>query len=264
MIKVSEGLLKKRIKNNDLLLSATILDSRSTAVIEAYNAAGYDMVLIDKEHSPLNEETITDLIRVARCLSFPVMVRVAEDCYHEINRALDQGADGIFVPRIKSREQVERIVEMMRYKPYGIKGLAGSSCPIGKYIGWNTVEEQIDTVNNNTVLGIQIETAEALDNLDDILSVEGVDIALIGNDDLSMNMGIPGQVKAPEYIEAVTHIFETCKKHGVLPGIATGDVDTTVYWINKGAKVIWYTCDIYMLLAASKRDLGLIRDQISE
>ncbi|MHB1457860.1 MAG: HpcH/HpaI aldolase family protein [Armatimonadota bacterium] len=262
MIRVCEGLLKKRVKNNDVLISATILDSRSPGVIEAYEAAGYDMVLIDREHSALNSETIGDLVRVARCLGFPVMVRAAEDCYHEINRVLDQGADGIFVPRIKSREQVERIVQMVKYKPLGIRGFAGSSCPIGKYAGWDSPQEQVDAVNNNTVVGIQIETQEALDNLDDILSVDGVDVAVIGNDDLSMSMGLIGQTKGAKYIQTVERIIEACNRHGVLPGIAVGDPETTVFWINKGAKMIWYACDIYMLYAASKRELGIIREQI--
>lgn len=262
-MRVCEGLLKKRVQNGDVLINATILDTRSPAVIEAYHAAGYDMVLIDREHSALNEETIADLVRVARCLGFPCMVRVAEDCYHEINRTLDQGADGIFVPRIKSREQVERIVQMVKYRPLGIRGLAGSSCPIGKYSGWDSVTDQIEAVNANTVIGIQIETAESLERLDEILSVEGVDIALIGNDDLSINMGMPGQTKDPRYIETVEHVFDACRKHGVLPGIAVGDPETTVFWINRGAKVIWYSCDIYMLLNTSRRELGQIREQIN-
>lgn len=261
-MRVCEGLLKERVKNNDLLISATILDSRSPAVIEAYHTAGYDMVLIDREHSALNEETIADLVRVARCLGFPVMVRVAEDCYHELNRTLDQGADGIFVPRIRSREQVEKLVQMVKYKPLGMRGLAGSSCPIGKYSGWTSAEEQIEAVNRNTVVGIQIETIEALENLDDILSVEGVDMAVVGNDDLSIGMGIPGQTTSPEYIAAVERIFEACRRHGVLPGIAVGGPESTIYWVNKGAKVIWYTCDIYMLLDTSRRELGQIRANI--
>ncbi|MHB1001613.1 MAG: HpcH/HpaI aldolase family protein [Armatimonadota bacterium] len=261
-MRVCEGLLKDRVKNNDLLISATILDSRSPAVIEAYHAAGYDMVLIDREHSALNEETIADLVRVARCLGFPVMVRVAEDCYHELNRTLDQGPDGIFVPRIRSREQVEKLVQMVKYKPLGMRGLAGSSCPIGKYSGWTSPVEQIEAVNRNTVVGIQIETVEALNNLDDILSVEGVDMAVVGNDDLSIGMGIPGQTNSPEYIAAVERIFEACRRHNVLPGIAVGGPESTIYWVNKGAKVIWYTCDIYMLLDTSRRELGQIRANI--
>ncbi len=250
------------VDRGDVIISGGIMDSRSTAVVEVYQAAGYDMVMIDREHTSLSEETISDHVRVARCLDFPCMVRVAEDCYHELNRALDQAPDGIYVPRIKSREQVERLVSTVRYKPLGIRGLAGSSCPVGKYRGWNSVEEQIATVNANTVIGIQIETAEALADLDGILSVDGVDVAVVGNDDLSMNMGIPGDILNPEYIAAVERMIDACNRHGVMPGIAVGDPERAAFWIKKGMKMIWYACDIYLLLAASTRDLAEIHHRL--
>ncbi|MCE5197680.1 MAG: aldolase/citrate lyase family protein [Armatimonadota bacterium] len=260
-MRVCEGTLKRKVKNNDVLLFGCILDSRSASVVEVFHATGYDGVLIDREHSPLTEETIADHIRVARCLGLPCMVRVAEDCYHELNRALDQGADGVFVPRIRSREQVEKLVDTVRYRPIGNRGLAGSCCPIGKYIGWNSVDEQIETVNDNTVIGIQIETAEALANLDDILSVEGIDIAVVGNDDLSLGMGIPGQLQNPEYIAAVEHIIEVCNKYGVMPGIAVGDSETTLRWMDKGMKAFWFGCDIAWLYRICQSEVNAVRDR---
>lgn len=261
-MRVSEGLLRQRVDKGDLLICGDILDSRSGAVVEVFHAAGFDLMLIDREHTSLNSETIADLVRVARCLGFPVMVRVAEDCYHELNRTLDQAPDGIFVPRIKSREQVERLIEMVHYRPLGLRGLAGSAAPIGKYKGWDSVPGQIETVNRNLVVGIQIETAEALDDLDGILSVEGLDMAVVGNDDLSMNMGIPGDLQNPEYIAAVEGVIAVCRRHGVLPGIAVGDPQTAIFWIKKGMKVIWNSCDIYMLYRYSKMELDEIHGAV--
>ncbi len=241
------------------MLSATLLDSRSTSTIEIFEDAGYDVVMIDREHTSLSDETIADHIRVARCLDLPCMVRVAEDCYHELNRTLDQAPDGIYVPRIRSRAQVERIMETVHYAPKGRRGLAGSSCPIGKYKGWDSVVEQIETVNRNLVVGIQIETAEALENLDDILSVKGVDIAVVGNDDLSMGMGIPGQLDNPEYIAAVEEVIAACNRHEVLPGIAVGDVEKTLYWMEKGMKLFWLGSDVHLLHMACCNLVNTVR-----
>jgi len=263
-MRVCEGHLRKRVDSKDLLLFACIIDSRSSSVIELFQEAGFDAVLIDREHSALNHETIMDHIRVARALGFPCMVRVAEDAYHELNRTLDQAPDGIFVPRIKSREQVEQILRTVRYRPLGIRGLAGSTCPAGKYKGWDGgVTEQIETINRNTVVGIQIETAEALEHLDEILSVDGLDLAVIGPDDLGMNMGLPGQLQSKRFHDAVERIIATCEKHGVLPGIAAGDPDVVAHWIKRGAKVIWYAADIGLIWAGAVRALADLKQRLA-
>src|ERR1035437_9977658 len=99
--------LMKRIKNRDVMISGCVMDSRSGAVVEMYHECGYDIFMIDREHTLLNSETILEQIRLARALGIPCMVRAADASYHEINRVLDQAPDGIFVPRIRSREEAE-------------------------------------------------------------------------------------------------------------------------------------------------------------
>ncbi|OFX15782.1 MAG: hypothetical protein A2Z18_10575 [Armatimonadetes bacterium RBG_16_58_9] len=261
-MRVCEGRLKDRVERGDVLIAGCVADSRSASVVEIYHDTGFDFLLIDREHTCLTDETITNHIMVARCLGFPSMVRVVEDNYCELNRTLDHGADGVFVPRVRTAEQVENIVSTVKYRPEGIRGLVGGGVPISKYKGWDSLTEQIDTVNRNTVVGIQIETAEALANLDEILSVKGVHIAVVGNDDLSIGMGIPGQTKTPEYIGQVERIIAACRKHGVLPGIACGDPDTAVSWIEKGMKCIWYSSDVNLFYQAASQGVQAIREHL--
>ena len=258
-MRVYSGELRERVDRKDLIITGGIMDSRSGAVVELYQDAGYDCLLIDREHTPLNTETVCEHIRISRALGLPVMVRAADDSYHELCRTLDQAPDGIYVPRISSRAQVEEIVRNISYPPKGVRGVAGSTCPVGKYYGWSHVTEQMRTVNDLLVFGIQIETKEALDDLDGILSVPGVDIAVIGGDDLSARMGIPGQWDTEVFHQAVEEVFAACNRHGVLPGIAGGDPETIAHWISIGARVIWYASDIYLLWAAASKqitDLG--------
>jgi 2-keto-3-deoxy-L-rhamnonate aldolase RhmA len=263
-MRVHTGKLKQMVEARQVIVFGCIQDSRSGAVVEAYYETGYDALLIDREHTALNTETIAEQLRLARALDFPCTVRVAEDCYHELNRTLDQAPDGIFVPRIRSRDQVERLVQTVKYPPEGVRGLAGSTCPAGKYMGWGSVPEQIETINRNLVVGIQIETAEALADLDGILSVPGIDIAVIGNDDLSMGMGIPGQLDSPEYHAAVERVIEACERHGVLPGIAGGDPATICHWARRGMRAIWYASDICLLWAAAQQQITGLRDALAE
>lgn len=253
------GALLKRVRNRDLLIAGCIMDSRSGAVVEMYHECGYDIVLIDREHTLLNTETILEQIRLARALGVPVMVRAADSSYHEMNRMLDQAPDGIYVPRIRSRAEAELVVRTARYAPRGQRGLGGSTCPAGKYMGWPTVVDQIEFWNANLVVGIQIETAEALADLDGILSVPGIDVAVVGNDDLSMGMGIPGQLDHPLYIDAVMRVIAACERHRVLPGIACGDPARLRFWKDRGMRVFWAAADICSMWDATRRQMASIR-----
>lgn len=258
------GLLKQKIKNEEVLLTGCVFDSRSGSVIEMYHEIGFDMVLIDREHSGFSNETVLEHIRLARALNFPCMVRVAEPSYAELNRVMDQAPDGIFVPRIRSRKDVEDIMRLIKFPPLGVKGYAGSACPAGKYLGWENPLEQLDYFNRDFVVGIQIETAESIANLDDILSVPGIDVALVGNDDLSLGMGIPAQTDRPEYIETVKKIIETCNKYGVLPGIACGDPKKIKFWKDQGMRLFWAAFDVISMWQHTKQAYQSIQQELKQ
>jgi 4-hydroxy-2-oxoheptanedioate aldolase len=257
------GELKQRIANKDVLIAGCVMDSRSGAVVEMYHESGYDILLIDREHTLLNSETILEHIRLSRALGLPCMVRAADASYHEINRVVDQAPDGVFVPRIRSRAETEAVVRTVKYPPLGQRGLGGSTCPAGKYMGWTTVAEQIEFFNRQFVVGIQIETAEALADLDGILSVPGIDVAVVGNDDLSMGLGIPGQLDNPRYIAAVKQVLDACNRHGVLPGIACGDPARLRFWKDGGMRMFWSAADVCLMWDAAQRQIASIRQALA-
>ena len=219
--------------------------------------------MIDREHTALNSETILEQIRLCRALGIPSIVRVADHSYHEFNRFLDQAPDGIMVPRIRTRADVEHVINTVRYPPLGQRGLGGSTCPTGKYLGWPKLTEQIAYVNEQLVVGIQIETAEALADLDNILSVPGIDIAVVGNDDLSIGMGIPGQLDQPRYLDAVARVITACQRHGVLPGIAGGDPTWVRYWRDKGMRMFWCASDVVSMWDATRKGIAAIHDGLA-
>ncbi len=246
--------LRRRVARRDTIVFGCIMDGRSGAAVEMYHDTGFDALLIDREHTGLNSETVLEHIRLARALGMPCMVRVADPSYHELCRTLDQAPDGVFVPRIRTRAEVEAVVRTVRYPPRGVRGLGASTCPAGRYLGWESPGAMVAGISANLVLGIQIETAEALADLDGILSVDGVDIAVVGNDDLSLGMGIVGQFDSPRYLAAVDSVIAACGRHGVLPGIACGDPDRMRFWADRGMRVFWSATDITLMWAAG-RDL---------
>jgi 2-keto-3-deoxy-L-rhamnonate aldolase RhmA len=246
-MKGGTGILKQRFGSGETSFCACVMDCTSGAVMEAYKDAGFDYVMIDREHTALNSETIREHIRTARILELPVVVRVAEASYAELNRTLDQLPDGIFVPRVRTREDVERIVEMVKYPPEGVRGLGASTCPAGKYLGWSSVAEQRERLNMDTVVGIQIETLEAFKDAENILAVAGIDVAVIGPDDLSVGMGIPGRLDHPDFIAAVDKVIAACRENGVCPGFATGNPEMIRFWAERGCRTFWCAADICLL-----------------
>lgn len=259
------GKLKQRIKNGDILFFGCVMDCRSGTVIEMYHETGYDAVLIDREHTAFNHETILEQVRLARVLEFPCMVRVAEISYAEMNRVMDQAPDGIFVPRIRSRKDVEEVMRLTTFPPSGVKGFGASTCPAGKYLGWlPDSTQQLEHFNNHFVRGIQIETKEAFENLDDILSVPGIDLAVVGNDDLSLGLGISGQFDSSEYIKSVQQIIAACERHGVVPGIAGGEPEKVRFWKDRGMRVFWAASDIVCMWLAAKQVITDIHRTLNE
>lgn len=264
MMRWGNGKLKKRIANGDLLVAGCVFDSHSGAVIEAYQDAGFDYVLIDREHTALNSETVLEHVRVARALDFPCLVRVASDTYEELNRTLDQMPDGIFVPRIRTRAQVEKLIETVKYPPLGRRGVGSATCPAGQYIGWPSIPEMLETLNRSLAVCIQIETKEALENLDDILAVPGIDAALVGNDDLSAGMGIPGQTLSEPYRAAVREVIRCCNRHGVMPGIAADDPEVVKYWARQGMRMFWSAADICLMWSGAVSRCAAIREALKD
>jgi 2-keto-3-deoxy-L-rhamnonate aldolase RhmA len=167
------------------------------------------------------------------------------------------------VPRIRTRADVEHVLNMVKYPPLGRRGFGGSTCPVGKYVGWPAVTDQIAYVNQQLVVGIQIETAEALVDVDNILSVPGIDIAVVGNDDLSMGMGIPGELNNPRYRQAVATVIAACRKHGVLPGIAGGDPTWVRYWRDQGMRMFWCAADVVSMWNATRQGITAIRSGLA-
>jgi len=257
------GILKQKVRNREILLHGCVMDCRSGSVMEMYHETGFDVVLLDREHTALNSETILEHIRLARALEIPCMVRVAEPSYVEINRFMDQAPDGIYVPRIRTRKEVEEIIRIAKFPPRGIKGYGASTCPAGKYLGWQPdIRQQLDFFNDNFVLGIQIETKEIIDNLDDILSVPGIDIAIIGNDDLTLGLGMPGQFDHPDYIAVVRRVIAACNQYGVLPGIACGDPEKIRFWKDQGMRAFWAAADIVSMWSHTRQLMAAIRTNL--
>jgi 2-keto-3-deoxy-L-rhamnonate aldolase RhmA len=164
---------------------------------------------------------------------------------------------GIMMPRVENRNEVEKLVECMKYPPDGKRGCS-SDAPHSEY-DFGPLSEFIDTNNKDTLVIAQIERKIAIDHLDDLLSVHGVDAALIGPEDLSISMGVPGQSSHPVVVEAIEKVIAIANKYRVAPGLHMGNIDALKQWMAKGMRMIMYSSDLGFIMDAGSHGLNQLR-----
>src|ERR1700747_296828 len=175
--------------------------------------AGYDFVLLDTQHSPWEIKQLQPSIQAMRGKQAAPLVRVAANQAYQICFALDAGARGIIVPMVNTRAEAEAAVRACRYFPLGNRSNAGVR---GEWGEFKSYRDYMDAVNNELVILPMIETNEALENLDAIVSVPGVDVLLVGPSDLSIELGGPRAYQCAHYQRALDKMAAAAAKHGVV------------------------------------------------
>ncbi len=251
------NLPKARLKQGHIVLGSEVNQLRSTHVPRLFALAGFDFIFIDMEHTAFTLETVAEMILTARSVDITPIVRVPNAEYSFVARVLDLGAQGIIVPRVNTPEQVEEIVSWVKYPPHGVRG-AGMT--YGQTDGQAIPPEQfIDQIVEQTLLVIQIERQQALDNLDAMLSVPGVDVAALGALDLSIDLGIAGQMDHPQMVESIELIVAACNRHGVSAGLIHPNMKVMTHWADRGMRFLSYSTGANLLLKAATDAVSQLR-----
>lgn len=219
--------------------------------------AGADFVVLDMEHTGWSVETIKTLIATTRSTSLIPIVRVPATYYDFIARVLDMGTMGVMVPMVESAEQAQAIVAAAKYPPVGRRG-AAFGVAHDDYAGGDIVEK-IRSANREGLLLPQIETAAGLANVDAIAAVPGVDVLWVGQFDLSLSLGIPGELKHPRMIAAMDEVIAACRRHGKVAGIMAPDLATGKELLQQGFRMISYSGDLWVYQAALRDGLAALR-----
>ncbi|HUZ00160.1 MAG TPA: aldolase/citrate lyase family protein, partial [Thermomicrobiaceae bacterium] len=198
----------------------TWLSVPSPEVAEYVSKLDFDWLVVDAEHNPVDIRTLAQMFAAMSASATAPMVRIPWNEPIEFKRVLDAGAWGVVVPMVNSREEAERAVEASRYYPLGARSVGG-----GRHaLSWDTAAaEYYRHANDEVLLVLQIEHADGVEHADDILSVPGVDACFIGPNDLAASMGlglgVPLEFDHPRVVEAIAHVRESARRHGVAPGI---------------------------------------------
>jgi len=248
---VPPNTLKALLRDGGSATGTMVAEFRQPSVMRLLANAGFTFALIDNEHGPFNIETIADLSRYARTCGVTPIVRVPEATYAHISQALDGGAQGIMLPRVTSVAQVEAVVDLMKYPPRGRRGSVLSRGHTDFRSG--DVVEAMEAMDRETMLVVQVETTEALTDLDAIVSVPGVDAALVGPNDLSIAMGIPGQMDAPAFAAALDQVIASCRKAGVVPAVHFNDLERALFWAARGMRMVSIGSEAGHLVASGRQ-----------
>ena len=214
--------------------------------IEVTAAAGLDFLCIDWEHSQIGRERIEDLVRAADVHKVPAMVRVPGHTPEWIASVLDAGAAGVLVPRVSTAAQAKAAVMATRYPPVGERGVGPGRASAYGY----RIPDYLKAANESLVLAIQVETAEGLANIDEIVKVEGVDVIFIGPGDLSVSINAMGPAGADKLNAAIEKITSTARAAGKAVGIFRPSADDVGKWSAAGITFFMLASDT-MFLGAS-------------
>lgn len=227
----------------------------NAAMVEMVGYAGFDFVVIDEEHAEFGAETSISLVRAAEAADVIPIIRVAEVNEVNIKKALDTGASGIVVPNIGSRKEAEAAAAYSRFAPAGTRG----ACPCVRANQYGLGDESYYMkANRDVALIALVEGVEGIKHFDEIISVPGIDAIYIGPVDLSISMGLNGQIYHPKVIEAMVRMVDMAKERGCLIGTYCVDVQEAKKWIKRGVDFVDFSTDSVMFMEKCKNTIDAI------
>jgi len=233
--------LKEKLSSGETTFGP-FLKLSDPAIVEISGYAGFDFVIIDTEHGPLSIETAQDLVRAAETADITPVIRVTENNPSLILRALDIGAQGIQIPQIANQSDAEKAVQAAKYHPQGDRGV----CRFVRAANYSSMDrfKYFEQANQETLVIVHIEGVEGVNNLPDILTVEGLDVVFLGPYDLSQSCGVPGQVEHPKVIEKMKQAIELARNQKKIVGTFVDSVDAGKKWMDLGVQYISYSVDV--------------------
>lgn len=219
---------------------------RNPALAQIAKNGGLDFIMLDMEHGAYSIETFSDIAQMARSVGLGIFVRVPELSKGYVSRIMDAGADGVMVPGIRTAGEVEDLVNWSRYAPLGKRGLGTPSGHTG-FGGMGSDAATFMVRQNNLTLAIaQIETKEAINNIEEIAAVKGVDVLLIGPNDLSISLGVPGEIMGETMQRAIAKVADAAAQNGKVFAMHSGDA-LLDKWQSRGMQMVMNSLDISIL-----------------
>ena len=248
-----KNIAKEKILNNELCLGVGLRQSRTVDIGKIMATSGYDWLFIDMEHNSMDIDIASQISVAAQDAGITPIVRVPDFAHHHATRVLDCGAMGVVFPHVENADIAKKLVSYCLYPPKGHRSMTGVLPQLD--FKQQPIADVASTINKNMLIVIMLESPEAIDNVDSIAAIDGVDVVLIGTNDLCMEMGIPGDYSNPKVKDAYIKVIEACKKYGKTPGMGgVYNEELMSEYIKMGMRFILSGSDLsFMMQTASQR-----------
>ena len=237
--------LKSRLRAGEQLIGTMITTLPSPDLVKILKNRGFDFCMIDCEHGSFTTREVSDMIGAGRGFGMPVMVRIPEVRREHVLHYMEMGAAGLLLPNTESADQARQLVDYAKYAPLGHRGVSLSR-PHTDFLKVNGPEYMAKS-NGETLLICQIESQAGVDHVGEILSVPGIDAALIGPNDMSQDFGILGQYTHPRMEEAFRQVMDAAEKLDKWSGVHFGGAEPLKPWLRKGMQLNMWCTDIGLL-----------------
>ena len=244
-----QSTMKADIRAGRTVLGMFLSEIAHPNLIRLMKAAGAQFVVVDCEHGYFDYSQVAAIAAVASGIGFPMIVRMPSLQREHVQKYLDAGAEGVWVPMLETREQAEELVRLSKYAPLGQRGIS-TMRPHSDYAP-GKLTEYMEKANGHTMAFAQIETRRAVENAEEIAAVEGLDGLFIGPNDLACDLGCTGRFDTPEMDAAVSHVLAAAKTHGKPCGIVASNPAYLRRWAEQGMTM--FSCD---------SELGLLKKGI--
>jgi len=252
------NLVKEKIEEKGYAIGAFVASSSSMNV-EILGVNGFDFAMIDFEHAQTSLETAVDMIRAAELYGVAPYARVYNPKDGPMmGRMLDVGIHGLMVPMINTAEEAEFVIQNTKMPPIGIRGKGTGRGPLwGAYENYNNGE-----VDEKSMVIVQCETPEAVENIEEIVQVPGIDCVYIGRLDLAHAMGVEDPSSSPELEANIQRVLRACKDAGVIPGIFTAGPEDATNRIEQGFQFVTVLNDLAFFRQATKQRIDAVRQAV--
>lgn len=253
--------LKEKLKNNQITIGSWVTIGHPS-IIDIMASAGFEWLVIDLEHTSIDLSTAHVLISTIQANGMKALVRVSKNEEVIIKRVLDMGADGIVVPMIKSRAEALEAINYAKYPPIGKRGVGLFRAQ--KYgLGF---EDYKKWVNEELVVIAQIEHYEAVDNIEEIITTDGIDGVIIGPYDLSGSMGYPGEYDRTDVKDAIAKVLRVCKENNVPSGfhVIESNPNKLQQRIDEGCTFLAYSLDFFFLGDNARDGMNKIKEGLAQ
>jgi len=240
-----------KLKNGQCVFGTMVRLVSDPGIANMLVNAGFDFMFIDMEHSVFSLETVSASIRTARNCGIEAFVRPPGLVKPYISRLLDAGANGLMIPMTETQEQAEAIRDACYYRPIGKRGCAGL---LGQTDYREMDPQEILTYANDRITIIaQVESVAGVENIESIVSTDGIKAVVIGPYDLSNSLGMIGRINDPAVTEQIEKVVQACRKYHKLSGIHTGSLEQLKYWKERGMQLLALHTDVNALYDSYKQ-----------